>query len=117
MAKSRARKIKNGKEVRQMKKSISILCNLLLSSTLFWAVPSVEADEMISSVAAETTTYCHLKFPAMREDTLSWQQPMLDAPTGNIIDFYGPCNYDPTGLDEIRAQRRVLLRGDFEDGD
>ena len=95
-----------------MKKSISLLCNLLLSSTLFWAVPSVEADEVVSSVAAETTTYCHLKFPAMQEDTLSWQQPMLDAPTGNI-----PCNYDPTGLDEIRAQRRVILHGDFEDGD
>jgi hypothetical protein len=100
-----------------MKKSISLLCNLLLSSTLFWGVPAVEADEMVSSVAAETTTYCHLKFPAMREDTLSWQQPVLDSLTGNIVDFYGPCDYEPTGPDEIRAQRRVILRGDFEDGD
>ena len=100
-----------------MKKSISILCNLLLSSTLFWAVPSVEADEMISSVAAETTTYCHLRFPAMREDTLSWQQPMLDAPTGNIIVFYGLCNYNQMCLNEIRVKRRVILRVNFEDGD
>jgi len=53
----------------------------------------------------------------MREDTLSWQQPVLDPQAGNIVDFYGPCDYDPTGADEIRAQRRVLLRGDFEDGD
>ena len=56
-----------------MKKSVSLLSNLLLSSTLFWGVPSVEAEEMISMVPADTTAYCHLKFPAMREDTLSWQ--------------------------------------------
>ena len=100
-----------------MKKSVSLLSNLLLSSTLFWAVPSVEAEELISMVPTDTTAYCHLKFPAMREDTLSWQQPVLDPLSGNIVDFYGPCDYDPTGVDEIRAQRRVILRGDFEDGD
>ena len=104
------------KGVNQMKKSVSLLSNLLLSSTLFWAVPAV-ADEMVSSVPTDITAYCHLKFPAMREDTLSWQQPVLDPLSGNIIDFYGPCDYDPTGVDEIRAQRRVILRGDFEDGD
>jgi hypothetical protein len=53
----------------------------------------------------------------MREDSLSWERPVLDSTTGNIIDFYGPCDYDPTGVDEIRAQRRVLLHGNFEDGD
>jgi hypothetical protein len=105
------------KEVSQMKKSLSLLCNLLLSSTLFWGVPSVKAEEMVSSVPTDITDYCHLKFPAMREDSLSWERPVLDSASGNIIDFYGPCDYDPTGLDEVRAQRRVLLRGNFEDGD
>lgn len=100
-----------------MKKGISILSNLLLSSTLFWGVPSVEAEELISMVPADTTAYCHLKFPVIREDTLSWEQPTLDPMTGNIVDFYGPCDHDPTGLDEIKAQRRVLRRGNFEDGD
>ena len=100
-----------------MKKSVSLLSNLLLSSTLFWAVPSVGAEEMISSVPTDTTAYCHLKFPTMREDTLSWEQPVLDPLSGNIVDFYGPCDYDPMGVDEIRVQRRVILRGDFEDGD
>ena len=105
-----------------MKKSVSLLANLLLSSTLFWAVPSVEAEEMISEemtsmVPTDTTAYCHLKFPAMREDTLSWQQPILDQQSGDIVDFYGPCDYNPLGSDEVRIQRRVLLRGNFEDGD
>jgi len=42
----------------------------------------------------------------MRADTLSWAQPVLDESAGNIIDFYGPCDYDPTGAEEIRIQRR-----------
>ena len=100
-----------------MKKSVSLLANLLLSSTLFWGVPSVEAEEMASMVPTDTTAYCHLKFPAIREDSLSWEQPILDSSTGNIVDFYGPCDYNPVGLDEIRVQRRVILRGDFDDGD
>ena len=100
-----------------MKKSLSLLCNLLLSSTLFWGVPSAEAQEIISSVPAGTTDYCHLKFPAMREDSLSWERPVLDSTTGSVVDFYGPCDYDPLGVDEIRVQRSVLLRGNFDDGD
>ena len=100
-----------------MKKTLSLLCNLLLSSALFCAVPSAEAEEMISSVPPDITEYCHLQFPVMREDSLSWERPVLDSAYGNIIDFYGPCDYDPIGVDEIRVQSRVLLRGDFEDGD
>ena len=100
-----------------MKKSVSLLSNLLLSATLFWGVPSVEAEEMNSMVPTDITAYCHLKFPAMREDTLSWQAPILDPQAGDIVDFYGPCDYDPLGSDEIRVQRRVLLRSNFDDGD
>jgi len=100
-----------------MKKSVSLLCNLLLSSTLFWGVPSAEAEELISIVPTDTTAYCHLKFPAIREDTLLWEQPILDPHAGNIVDFYGPCDYNPVGSDEIRVQRRVLLRSNFDDGD
>ena len=55
--------------------------------------------------------YCHLKFPAIREETLSWDQPVLkDASSGDIIDFYGPCDYDPHGKDAIQAQKRDLER-------
>ena len=100
-----------------MKKSVALLGNLLLSSVLFWGVPVVDAQETTSAIPTDMTAYCHLKFPAMREDTLSWQTPILDPLTGNVVDFYGPCDYDPVGLEEIRIQRRVLLRGDFDDGD
>jgi hypothetical protein len=100
-----------------MKKNVSLLCNLLLASTLFWGVPIVDAQEIISSVPTETTEYCNLKFPLIREDTLSWERPVLDPSTGKVVDFYGACDYDPLGSEEIRVQRRALLRADFDDGD
>jgi hypothetical protein len=100
-----------------MKKRVSLLCNLLLCAGLLWAVPLVGAEEMFSSVPTDTTEYCNLKFPAIVESTLAWERPVLDPSSGNMIDFYGPCDYDPLGVDEIRAQRRMLLRGDFDDGD
>ncbi len=51
-----------------MKKSISLLTNLLTSSTLFWGVPTVESREVNLSIPAETTSYCHIKFPPISED-------------------------------------------------
>jgi hypothetical protein len=42
---------------------------------------------------------------------------VLDSTAGSMVDFYGPCDYDPLGVDEIRVQRRVILRGHFDDGD
>ena len=53
-----------------------------------------------------------MKFPPMREDTLSWAQPVLDENAGNIIDFYGPCDYDPTGAAERTRQSRHRFSGD-----
>jgi hypothetical protein len=88
-----------------MKKTISLLSNLFLSSTLFWGVSTLSADELVVKETADMSAYCHMKFPPMRPDTLSWAQPVLDESAGNIIDFYGPCDHDPTGADEVRIQR------------
>jgi len=56
--------------------------------------------------------YCHMKFPAMREDTLGWKTPVLkDSSTGDVIDFYGPCDETPTGKDQVWAQRLDELQG------
>ena len=98
-----------------MKKSV-LLANLVVSSTLFWGVPTVEANDAIS-LPADMTSYCRQQFPVMRSDTLGWEQPVLDPASGDIIDFYGPCNYDPTGPEEIRMQRRLDLRSYFGDGE
>lgn len=51
-------------------------------------------------------TYCHLKFPAIDPNTLSSTTPtLLPADTGDIVDFYGPCNHDPVGYDEVCRQK------------
>jgi hypothetical protein len=73
----------------------------LLSGPLAWA-----AEGIISKVADPTGSTCNLKFPAIREETLYWDRPMLkDSTDGDIIDFYGPCNYDPLGKESVARQR------------
>jgi hypothetical protein len=95
-----------------MRKTTALLSNLVLSSTLFWGAAAVNANDVVVKQAADLSAYCHMKFPPMREDTLSWAQPVLDENAGNIIDFYGPCDHDPTGAAERARQRRNVLRGD-----
>jgi hypothetical protein len=67
---------------------------------------SVKSDDgILLKVQMPGTNYCHLKFPAIREETLSSNRPVLkDSSTGDIVDFYGSCNYDPLGKEAIQAQ-------------
>lgn len=69
---------------------------------------------VISAVALnKSATYCHLKFPAMVPGTLNSAKPQLqDSKTGEIVDFYGPCNYDPVGYDEICKQKAINAQRD-----
>jgi len=53
----------------------------------------------------------------MREDSLSWARPVLDDSTTASIDFYGACDHDPLGIDEVKAQRRVTFRGIYGDSE
>ena len=73
----------------------------LLDSSLL-----VAGESIISKVPDSTGKFCHLKFPAIKEETLYWDRPVLKDPSqGDIIDFYGPCNHDPLGKEEIRRQK------------
>jgi hypothetical protein len=108
------RKKSNGKEVNPMKKSALMVSNLLLASTIFAAFPTAGAEELLVRQPLELSGYCHMKFPPMREETLSWGQPMLDESAGNTIDFYGPCDYNPTGITERARQRRNSVYQDSE---
>jgi hypothetical protein len=63
------------------------------------------AAGVVSEDAITDGSYCHMKFPAIRERTLGTAQPVLkEADSGDIIDFYGPCSHDPLGKDEVQAQ-------------
>ncbi|TAK08869.1 hypothetical protein EPO44_02025 [bacterium] len=88
---------------------IRSLAAAFIAGGMFLTAAAVGADDVILRVAAETDNYCHLKFPAIREDTLFWDRPLLqDATSRDVIDFYGSCNHDPLEKDEVRRQRADL---------
>ncbi len=76
-----------------MKKTISLLSNLLLSSTLLWGVPLVEADEIVQNEGAGVAGYCHMKFAPMEEAMLSWEQPELAPKAVKRIDSAAACDH------------------------
>jgi hypothetical protein len=93
-----------------------LLSNLLLSSALFWGLSVAEAKELVETEVVDLEAdYCHMKFAPMDEVALFWDRPELNADAEKSIDFYGPCDYDPTGLAEVRTQRAILLRGLYGD--
>lgn len=77
-----------------------------LSSVHLWA-----AEENVSKNADASAQSCHLKFPAITEESLFSDRPVLKSSTdGDIIDFYGPCNFDPLGKESVMKQRADLQR-------
>jgi len=53
-------------------------------------------------------TFCHLRFPAVVTKTLGTDKPQLKpATSGDIIDYYGPCDHDPLGKEEIASQKSL----------
>jgi hypothetical protein len=76
----------------------------LLSGSL---AGSVFADGGVLSKDEFTPqSYCHMKFPAIRPRTLDTSQPELkESQTGDVVDFYGPCDESPTGNDQVTNQR------------
>jgi len=76
------------------------------------------AEGVISKGPVSGNNYCHLRFPAIREETLFSPRPVLKDPKdGDIVDFYGPCDYDPLGKEEIRRQRADVRRDRRNDMD
>lgn len=93
--------------------------------------PSERSDAMVASGAwqegfilkekvAGTSDQCHMKFPAIQEYTLSSRNPVLEPQTsGDVIDMYGPCNYDPDGRIAVLDQKHEWqhrFEREFHDG-
>lgn len=80
------------------------------SAALMLPVGPASAQEgiLLKARATGDSNYCHLKFPAIRPDTLYSGRPVLQDPsTGAIVDFYGSCDYDPTSKAEVFEQKRA----------
>jgi hypothetical protein len=88
--------------MRNMKKCAAIL---FLAGIVGVTGVAVAADGILF-IDQISPGYCHLKFPAIKESTLSSGHPVLKDPkTGDIIDFYGRCDEDPLGKDQVAAQK------------
>jgi hypothetical protein len=94
-------------------KKIKVLLSLLLLLGTFSLrdLPAWAAQGVIYRSSEPSGNYCHLKFPAIRENTSFSSRPVLkDASDGDIVDFYGPCDYDPLGQQEVMRQRADVVR-------
>jgi len=100
-----------------------ILSLLLVAGMLAYSTGAMSADAPkpkgvkagVTVVAAlnKAGTYCHLKFPPIDPGTLGSSKPQL-AKSGEI-DFYGPCDHDPLGYDEVCKQRVQNAKQEFCD--
>ena len=78
-----------------------------VGATCAWA-----QDNDTSTVPLAAGNYCHLRFPAIRPETLGTKHPQLKSPdSGDTIDFYGPCDHDPLGQEEVESQMEDQLVG------
>jgi len=82
----------------------SLMSVVFLRGALSLSAVSAGAENVISRDVLTDGSYCHTKFESIREDTLGSSQPVLkDA--DDIVDFYGACNHDPLGKEEIQSQK------------
>jgi hypothetical protein len=101
-----------------MKKIKSMISIAILAGTVSGSAFAA-SDGILLKEEAENN-YCHMKFPAMRPSTLDTKNPQLkSSTTGDVIDFYGPCDESPTGKDQVLEQRREAssrFDREYEDG-
>jgi hypothetical protein len=89
-----------------MKNMKFIVSVMFLGGVLGLSMTAEGADGVIVKDVLTEGSYCHLKFPAISEQTLPGSQAVLkDASSGDLIDYYGPCDHDPRGKDEVARQR------------
>jgi hypothetical protein len=84
-----------------MKLVISVL---FLGAAIGLSGTSARSESIISKDVLSEASYCHTKFESIREDTLASSQPVLKD-SDDIVDFYGACNHDPLGKEEIQSQK------------
>ena len=102
-----------------MKIVTSFLAALLFTGTLGALNNAIAQDGIIEKEPFTAGSYCHEKFPAMRPSTLDDNQPTLkSSSTGDVIDFYGPCDESPVGKDQVQEQKLEAQHrwaNDYED--
>src|SRR4029077_566193 len=92
------------------KNSKPLIYGLILATSLGIGVARAAADdEDVSTSTLTPEGYCDLRFPAIQGRPLSSDHRQLKSEdSGDIVDFYGPCDHDPLGKDEVDRQKQEL---------
>lgn len=90
------------------------LLALLIPLTAVVNVARGEEGIVLREVAGEIEGYCHTKYMAFKVETLGWPQPEFNP--DDLVDFYGPCSFDPLSQEEIQNQRAQASRSLLSDG-
>jgi len=85
-------------------KNIKLVWVLFLGGVIGLGGTWARDGDVISKDVLTEGSYCHSKFESIREETLASSQPVLKD-TDDIVDFYGSCNHDPVGKEEIQSQK------------
>ena len=89
-----------------MKSLKANLSMLLVVGVLGTSGAALAADGVGVEGQLASGSYCHEKFPAMTERSLDGSQPQLkQSTTGDVVDYYGPCDENPTGEHQIATQK------------
>ena len=99
-----------------MKNTKTFIAALILLSSVAASGMAMADDGVISKDALTPQSYCHEKFPAMQAKSLGTDDPTLKSTaSGDIVDFYGPCNENPTGKDQVQEQKLEQEHRMFEE--
>ena len=102
-----------------MKSTTLFLAAMLFTGILGTLNNAFAADEDTEKVPLSSDSYCHEKFPAIQARTLGTANPTLKSEdSGDVIDFYGPCDENPTGKDqqwEQQLEQQHRYQNEYED--
>lgn len=102
-----------------MKNTETLLAALIFLGSIATGSTVLAADGVISKDVFTPESYCHEKFPAIGDKTVASDDPKLKSQgSGDVIDFYGPCNEKPTGKDQAQEQEienQHRWANDYED--
>jgi formylmethanofuran dehydrogenase subunit C len=95
-------------------KSKSMVCGLIMVTGAVLAPVGAWAQDSSGGTLQTPGSfgnYCAMKFRAIRPSTLPTNSPQLKSErTGDQIDFYGPCDFDPVGKDAVSMQKQDRSR-------
>jgi hypothetical protein len=89
----------------------------IMAVSLTVGVGQAKADEsgiILKEASANDPSYCHIKYMAFTLESL--RGGALEFEPSDVIDLYGPCNFDPKSQQEVKSQLEAARRGLHGDG-